>query len=490
MLELLKNETNVAFTENGAVAKATTGSEMLNFFAQAGAMRNRSEGDILQMFSSAYMEDPLLAMKALFYFRDVRGGQGERRLFRIILKHLAKTKKDVVIKNIHLISEYGRWDDIYELFGTELEIHALELIKEQFNKDMKSENPSILGKWLKSENTSSANSKAIAKIIRKYLDLTPREYRKALTSLRKKIDVTEVKMSSKKWNEIDYPSVPSLAMLRYRNAFERNDSSRYGSFVDALSKGEAKINVGTLYPYDLVGQVIGDGWSWDRLKRLSSNEIKQINASWNNLPDYLAGKKDNGIAVIDTSGSMHGMPIQVAISLGLYMSERINGKFKNHFFTFSDRPKLVEIKGDNLYDKVAHITKYSNDWDGSTNLEAVFKLILDTAVKNNISQDNMIDTLYIVSDMEFNGCVRGGNNDTLFNTMKKAFNDAGYKLPRLVFWNVNARNSQYPVTMTDLGVQLVSGASPSIYEQIVKGLSAYDLMIETLNQPRYNAIQV
>jgi hypothetical protein len=484
MLKYLKQETNYTYTENGAVARATTGSSLLDFFAQAGAMRKRSEDDIISAFTKAFSEDALRALKALFYFRDIRQGQGERRLFRVIAKYLANHHTDVMAKNIHLIPEYGRWDDLYVFFDTPLEEKVGELIKEQFNKDLNSEHPSLLAKWLKSENTSSKESRRLATKTRKILGLSPKQYRKALASLRKKIDVVEVKMSANEWSKIIFEHVPSQAMLKYRNAFNRHEPDRYQEYLNSLSKGETKVNTKTLYPYQLVHKV-GIGW-WN--KHLSLEEEKLLNEMWNNLPDYIGDKKENSIAVVDVSGSMYGTPIEVAISLGLYMAERNKGKFHNHFITFSECPQLQEIKGITFCEKVRNMA--DADWGMSTNIEAVFDLILNTAIKYNIPKEEMIDKIYIISDMEFNACVRGGNDKTLFENIRERYHQHGYELPRLVFWNVDARNQQFPMTMNDVGVQLVSGFSPTLFEQVMTGKEAYELMLEILDSPRYEAITI
>lgn len=486
MLNYLKNETNYAMTENGAIAKATTGSSLLDFFASAGAYRTRSETDVISAFTKALSEDSLLAIKMLFYFRDVRGGQGERRLFNVISKYLADRHPELLKKNLHLFTEYGRWDDLYSLFGTKLESEVSVIIKEQIQYDIKSDKPSLLAKWLKSENTSSNESKRLGAKTRKMLEMSPRQYRKTLSLLRKKLNVLEVSMSANEWGKIEYPSVPSQASLKYRKAFYKHDEEGYQDYLDKLTKGEVKVNTGTLYPYQLVSKVDYEGYGWNRKSSVAEEQL--LNEMWKSLPDYIGDKKENSLAVIDTSGSMHGDPIEVAISLGMYMAERNTGIFHDHFITFSNSPKLQHIQGANFVERVKNISKA--EWGHSTNIESVFNLILNTAVKNNLSQDEMVEKLYIISDMEFNRCVTGGENKTLIESMRKLYQYHGYRLPKLVFWNVNARNTQFPVTMNDTGVQLVSGCSPSLFEQIMKGKEAYDLMIDTLSQPRYSAITI
>lgn len=489
MLNYLKEETNYALTENGAIAHSTTNSSLLDFFAQAGAMRSRSEEDIISEFTKAFAEDKLLALRALFYFRDAREGQGERRLFRIIIKYLAHHHTEVLKKNLHLIAFYGRWDDVYELFDTPLESHVGILIKNQLNADLYAENPSLLAKWLHSENTSSSKSKRLGTKTRLMLGLSSKKYRKTLSRLREKINVVERKMSANDWCTIDYSTVPSKASLQYRNAYLRHDKSGYESFIEGLENGTQKINTKTLYPYELVSKV-NYAKGWGGRNDMSPTEERLVNQMWEHLPDYIGDKKENSIAVIDVSGSMYGTPIEVAISLGLYMAERNKGLFHNHFFTFSKSPKLQEVKGTTFCEKVRNIA--DADWGYNTDIEAVFDLLLQTAVKNNLPQDEMVSKLYIISDMEFDRAdsLFGSRQDTMFNIIREEYRQKGYRMPELVFWNVDARNSQFPVTVNDYGVQLVSGCSPTLFQQIMEGKNAYDLMIDILNSERYQHITI
>jgi hypothetical protein len=486
LLDLLKQETNYAYTENGALAHKTTTSSLLDFFATAGSMRNRSDEDVINSFTKAFSEDKLLAIKALFYFRDIRGGSGERRLFRVVAKYLANHHTEYIKKNLHLIPELGRWDDLYVFFDTPLENNVINLFAVQLMEDQVEERPSLLAKWLKSENASSEETKRLARKTCKGLGFNSEQYRKLLSKLRKKIDIVESKMSANEWSQIDYEKVSSQASLKYRKAFQRNDDFRYELFLENLEKGEAKINTGTLYPYQLVEKVIGSGWIGN--PSISQSEYKLYNEMWNNLPNYIGNKKENAIAVVDVSGSMNGTPMHVAISLGLYMAEKNKGAYHNHFITFSENPSLEEIIGDNFVEKARNIKKA--DWGYSTNIEAVFDLILNTAIKNKVPKSEMVDKLYIVSDMEFNYATSGGDNKTLMQSIRDKYEEYGYNLPKLTFWNVDARNDQFPVTASDAGVQLVSGFSPSLFEQTMSGKEAYDLMIDTLNQPRYESITI
>jgi hypothetical protein len=494
MLNHLKNATNVAHTTNGARVYATTGSAVLDFFSKGGALRQTREDEKIALFTRAFAEDPVLALKALFYFRDIRGGMGERETFRVIARYLADYHTDAMAQNIALIPFFGRWDDLYTFVGTRLEHLAFAIISAQFHEDIDTEKPSLLGKWLKSENASSFNTKQLAKKTRQALGLTPRQYRKALSSLRARINVLERDLSANNWTGIEYSKLPSQAGRRYREAFFRHDEVGYRSFLDSLKRGEVKVNTKTLYPYELIRELFTGQMAYGasshynpETRRLSADAEDAINALWTNLPDYFNGEADNSLVVADTSGSMRGLPIQIAVSLGIYAAERNKGKFHNHFITFSNRPQLVELQGTGVCEKVRNMAK--TNWDSNTDIEAVFDLILDTAVKNRISADEMVGRVIIVSDMQFD-CARGGNDKALFEKIRDKYTRAGYNMPSLVFWTVNSFSGNTPAKMSDTGVQLVSGASPSIFTNILKGkmLTAYELMLNVLNAERYSVI--
>jgi hypothetical protein len=495
MLNYLKNAANVAYTANGAKVNATTGSALLDFFAQGGAMRSMSDSNKIASFTKAFAEDATLALRALFYFRDVREGQGERNTFRVLTRYLADYHTDSMKQNLIWVPVFGRWDDMYAFVGTRLETEAFNVITRQFYQDIDSQNPSLLGKWLKSENASSYETKQLAKLTRKYLGLSPRQYRKSLSSLRARIQIVESKMSANEWTHIEYSKLPSQAGNKYRQAFFNHDLDGYTSFLNSLKKGEVKVNTKTLYPYEVIrdlftGQMETTGSVYNPgTRRLPANQEDAINTLWNNLPDYFGKDADNSIVVADTSGSMRGLPIQIAVSLGIYAAERNRGQFHNHFITFSGRPQLVELQGTGVCEKVRNMAKA--DWGSNTNIEAVFDLILNTAIVNKVSQDEMIDRIIIISDMQFDSA-RGGerNQSKLFDEIRQRYENAGYQMPSLVFWNVNAYTGNQPAKMTDEGVQLVSGASANNFTNILKlkTLSAYELMMSTLTKERYSVI--
>ena len=483
MLEHLKNEANRTYTENGAVTYATTYSDCLDLFATIGALRSSNEQEIISRFVRAFTEDPNLALKTLFFARDVRGGLGERKVFRVCLQWLAHNAPASVKKNIPYVAEFGRWDDLLSLLGTPCEKDAMLLIKKQLEVDLESmdmgDDVSLLAKWLPSVNASNAQTVQYAKKIARFLGMTDATYRKTLVKLREHIRIIENSLREKDYS-FDYSKQPSKAMFKYRKAFYRNDGERYGEFLGKVSRGEAQLHTGTLTPYEIIKPFF--------YEHVGDQEASAIDATWNAQEDFT--RDENALVVIDGSGSMYSrtdpMPATVALSLGIYYAERNTGAFHNHFITFSERPQLVEIKGETILEKV----RYCHDYNevANTNIQKVFELILRTAVKNNVPQSEMPSTLYIISDMEFDCCARGAEL-TNFEYAKKIFAEAGYDLPRVVFWNVQSRNKQQPVTQNEQGVALVSGCSPRIFSMLKSGiLSPLGYMLDILGAERYEKI--
>ena len=511
-INAISHETNkTARTEKGALSYQSTLDSVLDFFSKSGALRGKTN-DALDYFIKAYAQDSALADKALFYCRDVREGQGEREIFKHILKWIATRYADEFKPNVKLIPEYGRWDDLYVLIDTPLQDEALKIMKDQFNEDLKileedgndsSQGPSdlsteqpgsirpksisLLGKWLKSENTSSKESRRLAKITRKYFKMNPKEYRQALSKLRAKIEVVEKLMSETKWDNIIYEHVPSKAMKNYIKAFKKHDPDRYAEYIKSVQAGTAKINASTLYPYDIAHQFI-----CNLDKSHIENEV-ELNELWKNLPDYFEGEhaNKNVMCVVDVSGSMYSSkcitPIDVAISLGLYMAERNKGPFKNYFITFSSDPELVKIKGNDLFSKIKFMSRAN--WGGSTDILKTFKLILDVGKKYSLKQEDMPEKLFIISDMQFDNAIDSDPNKSTFEIIDDMFKESGYKRPDLIFWNVNARDDS-PITKDEQGTYLVSGMSPTILKNTLnmKAMTALDFMLEVLNGDRYKDI--
>ena len=475
----IKSENNWKLTENGADSLKSTSNDLLDLFAVVGAMRTRDERDIQTMFSKALSQDKLLAMKMSFYARNIRGGLGERRTPRIIWKWLAQIYPDLIVKNIDLIPLFGRWDDLYEFVGTPVEPIMWETIKKQFDEDLsslrKGDNVSLLAKWLKSINTSSRESSTLGKLTAKKLELTERQYRKALSTLRAKIDVVERRMTNSDWESIKYQGVPSKAMTNYRNAFKKHDEAGFAEYMAKVESGEAKINSSTLYPYDIIEKVFLGEY----------NAV--LEAQWKALPNYVEG--DNNILVMaDVSGSMNGRPMATSVGLAIYFAERNHGVFHNKFMTFSGNPDFVELKGNTLYERAMNAR--GAHWDMNTDIEKAFKLILNTAVNNHLSQYDLPKSLVIISDMEFDRCT-GTGRKTYYQHMKELYASNGYELPKVIFWNVSARSNTFHAQPED-GVQFASGQATSVFQSIIKNseLGAYEMMVETLSDPIYDVVKI
>jgi hypothetical protein len=512
----MSDATNFTRTENGAITHKTTKSDLLDMFAMGAAYRTRSDDDVILMFQKAYKENPEYALKCLFYIRDVRGGQGERRFFRVVMKYLANYETEAVLRNLKYIPEFGRWDDLYVLEGTKVHYEVFNFMKEQLALDITCKTPSLLAKWLKSENTSSNESRKLAYITRKAFGLTSKQYRKTLSMLRERINIVERLMSENRWDEIEFDKIPSRAGMIYKNAFARHDIERMKldasvqSYADFAKDTTKTVNAKALYPYECVAEamkVMRSTYGYYGHKvAIEDTQRLMVNKYWDNLADYFQKATFNGMAIVDTSGSMCGpdasAPINVAISLGLYCAEKAKGPYANHFITFSSNPKWVKTEGVDFCDKVVRMS--SAEWGGSTNIEAAFDMILDVAIKNRLSQDEIPENLIVISDMEFNSCVtsgartansvwgysgsRYGVNETLFESMKRKWQSHGYQLPKLTFWNVQARQNNIPMT-DDGNVRYVSGMSPVIFEQVMKNLTAYDLMMDKLDSERYTCIK-
>lgn len=474
-------------TENGAKTLDQSGSKLVDLFSKGASYRSRSDADVIKLFDDAFDTDALLALKTLFYIRDVRGGQGERRFFRVVLKWLAKNHPDTFVRNFENITEFGRWDDLFEAFDTPAEEQMVEFIKAQLGKDSKQKKDtelSLLAKWMPSINTSSKETRFLAHRFAKAFGVTPAKYRKTLSKLRTRLNIVEKLMSEGDWTGINFEHVPSKANLLYRKAFSRQQPDRYTAFIKSVQKGDAKINASTIYPYEIVRDALGN---------VSQSET--LDALWKALPDYTAENPHNGIVVCDTSGSMMSSynttisPIWVSVSLAIYFAQRTKGAFKNYFLTFNSNSELVKIRSKNIVAAAQEVQGAS--WGGSTNLQSAFDNILSTAVAGKVPQSDLPDVVYVISDMEFDVACRS-NNKTNFEVIKEKYKKAGYKMPRLVFWNVAARNDQSPVKFDERGTALVSGCSPSIFKTVLSGknVTPYQVMLDTINAERYMSVVV
>lgn len=480
----LLNEGNKTKTTNGDLAYLTTQSSLLDLYSSIGSARDMDISDKHFMFEYAFGEDPLLATKMLFFIRDVRGGMGERKTFRELLSYVANYHPDILIKNLELISEFGRWDDLFELFNTPVQNAMLDLVTNQLIKDLKTkegESISLLAKWAPSNNTSSVETIKRAYLIQKHLGITPREYRKMLSTLRKRLNVVETKMSANKWDTIEYASVCSRSHMIYRKAFRKHDESRYSEYMEDVKSGKANIHSSGVMPYEIIHKLTGNK---------SNDSILEL--QWNNMPSFADGYK--ALAIADVSASMgFNLPkttataLDVSIAMSIYLAQKNNGPFKDIVLTFSDKPAIVDISKGTLHQKYEKV--YGSNWSGSTNIEAAFNKILDIAVKNKVPQDDMIDTLFIFSDMQFNQCANGSSVSNYTNAKQK-FEAAGYKLPKVIFWNLNGNPKNFPVTKEETNTVLISGFSAELFKFVTKGETPYESMIAALNNDRYSSIKI
>ena len=503
MNTFMKNLTeygNLTTTENGGLARRSTNSAVYDMFATGGAYRRRSNEDCILLFKNALEENETLALKCLFYLRDCRGGQGERRFFRVCYNWLACEHPDIARRNFELISEYGRWDDIiHTLFYSPLEKEALVFIKKQLALDIECKTPSLLAKWLPSENASSEMTRQLGNKIRNYLKMTHKQYRKTLSILREKINVLERLMSANRWDEIEFDKIPSKAGLIYKNAFARRDiiAKKYENFAKSET---TKVNANVLYPYDVAYKAVqgADYWGYN-FPTLSDTDRAMIEKYWENLPDYLDGKPCKMMCVVDTSDSMTcgegtSAPINVAIGLGMYCAERIGGPFKDHYISFSSHPQLIKIEGVDFVDKVRRI--YKTNLCENTNIHSTFDLL--RKVSKIAKPEDRIQQVVIISDMQIDcGSYNFGRytyNDvdaqvlTEMEMIRKEWEADGLECPKLVYWNVQARND---ANFLDNGpdVTYVSGMSPTVFKSVLTGKTGWDLCLEILKSDRYKAIK-
>lgn len=489
-LHAMKSEFNYGLTENGGIKHTTTLNKVMDMFAMGGSMRNRSDDDVILMFKKAYEEDATLALRCLFYLRDVRGGQGERRFFRVCIKWLANEHTDEMNAMIPFVQEYGRWDDLFELFDTPCEKRMIKYIYDALdeNKDH------LLYKWMPSINASSKNTQEHGRKFAREFGLSERNYRKMLSEGRKACHLVETLMSQNQWDQIAFDKLPSRAGLLYKNAFMRREETRerYAAF---MGNKETKVNASILTPVEIAHQIFNY-----RYNKPSTTERQAWQKYWDNLKDYYGGREEPGIAVVDVSGSMMGTPLEAAVSMGAYIAERGKGPFHNHFITFSGSPELVEFEGVDIFDKFQRAS--NADWGQNTNIEAVFDLLLRTAIRNHTRPEDIPKTLYIFSDMEFDRCVTSGAKtydrwsyvssldkqgiETVIEVQARRWQMYGYKIPRVIFWNLDARHENIPAIGD--GFSYVSGFSMNMVECILSGKDGWDLVLEKLNSDRYTPI--
>ena len=507
----------VSVTENGAAGYKTAGNPLLDINFSVSSLRNKGDGEIVKMFSEAFYFNPLLAIKWLFFLRDIRGGMQERRSFRVCFKWLSTIRPELVKKLIPLCAEYGRFDDLFCLItfkeDDQVQAEVIKYIDEQWAKDVENMNNkkpiSLLAKWMKSCNTSSLESVKIGKFLAKELQLSEKQYRKTLSAMRKYLNVIEQKMSAKQWNEIDYSAVPSIANCKYNSAFLRNDENRRREFLNKLCKGEVKINASTCFPSDIVHAYAGKV-GYDYYSRSSKYTIDPaLEAMWKALPDIAVN--GNVLAIADGSGSMtcrasngsNMTALEVANALAIYCAEHCTGPFNNKYITFSSRPQYVDMsKAKTLAEKLD--IAYKHNECANTNLEATFDLVLQTAVEHNLKQED-IPTLVILSDMEIDAGADFGSGYSYWNSIsnysarktalmekiRQKYAVHGYSLPRTIWWNICSRTGTIPMTQNpDTGIILCSGYSQSQFKMIASNKTdPYEVLVEALNVERYAPIE-
>lgn len=482
----MQKQTRLSRTANGATCYNTTGDAVLDMFGSVGSLRTAEKARIERIFAEAYMEDPLLATKCLFYARDVRGGMGERQTFRTLLRYAAVHNPEAIRLNIPLIGFYGRYDDLYQLVGTPVEEDMWKHVKEQLDLDekaMAAKKPcSLLAKWLKTPDASSANTRKLGILTATKLGMSVYVFKRKLRALRKYMKVVETMMSSNKWGDINYAGVPSKAMTLYRKAFDRHDKVRWNKYLAAVNKGEAKINAGTLFPYDII-----ERYTHGRFHFHNLDEDPVLEAQWKALPNYLS-EPASAIVIADTSGSMEGRPLCTSLGLAIYFAERNKGPYHNLWMSFSEASTIHTLKGATLTQKLASIK--TDGWGFNTNLERAFDQILKLGIENSVSNDDMVKSIIIVSDMQIDEGV--SSEWSFYTAMRKKYKKYGYDIPNVVFWNCHSTSDVFHADKKRRGVQFCSGQSAATFKHLMEsiGSTPMEMMLKVLNSPRYAPVAV
>ena len=479
-MDNLINQNRKTVTTNGDVAYSTTLNANLDFFGSAGSIpvnKNNVPHEFMNLFTKAYREDSETALKNALYYRDIRGGLGRREGYRQILVYLAKTNVEDFKRLVVLTAMYGRYDDLTKivwLLPNEAQAFLVEFISTVFKEDLAnvaSGNITLLGKWMPSANTKVVVTRQLGLFWAARLRMSEREYRKALSQLRSKINIIETKLTKRDYT-FDYSKIPSRAMMKYTQAFIRNDEARYNEFKNQISDNPSVVakKVAQLYPYEIIRKLDSD-------RQLAE-------ALWSAYPQ---DKFDGNIIVVrDGSGSMYdgygdANPIEIADSMAIYTAERLAGKFKNRFITFSNKPQLVDLsKVKTLKDKVELL--YEHNEIANTNMSATMKLIYDSSL--GLPFEEQLDTILIISDMQFDAGVRNCS-ESVMDSWKEKFINSDLKWPEIVYWNVNQSKVTFPTSKYD-NVKLVSGFSKSVLEDVMTNetTSATEYMMKVLS--RYN----
>ena len=498
--------TNLTYTENLALTYRSTLDPLLDFYYHAAAKRvtrpsDPNAADVLALFRKAYQANPVLAAVALFHLRDVRGGKGERTATRLCFDWLRANHPDAFAKLIPLLPEYGRWDDVLAYHDHPV---VRDLVISQLAADLTGDKPSLLAKWMPSNQASNRDRRQLADAWRDVIFTTPhgqpvralldastgkrhsQQYRLLLSKLRARLKIVERQMSAQQWGEIDYPAVPSQAMLKYRSAFKRHDPERYEQYLQRAQAGEAKMNTATLAPYQIVHAIMK--------AKPEAGEDVAIEALWKNLPDYTQGKV--GLVVADVSGSMYSdklpgssaRPVDASIALAIYYAQRNQGPWGGLVVTFSKVPHFINITPEmSLRQAVDAIVK--NPHNGlNTDFQAIFRLLLNKANELKVPPEQMPSAIWVISDMEFD---EAGENTTNLDAVRAQYQQSGYPMPALIFWNVASRHMQAPALAEDQGVVLISGFSARAFQAALenKTITPYEAMMSVLLSERYQPVR-
>lgn len=496
LVKALENEVNRTETENGAFALKTTGDRLLDLFSSIGSMRERKVESKLVMFRAAFNEDSALAMKLLFYARDINSGLGERDTFRQIMHWVACEYPECAEVNMYFIPAFGRWDDLYCFVDTPVEKKMWEFMRERLEMDLEAYKAggqvSLLAKWIASDTSASKKTEELGKKTIKGMGYKGKDYvqcHKNISALRKYLNIPEIAIAAKEYDKIEYSKVPTKVFLKYKKAFARNDGERYSEYISSVSRGEAKMNAKAVTPYEIMTNMY-DFSMYGAVTKVSGDALETIRLQWEKMPDLAGGK--NAMVMLDTSGSMcvnNAAPLRAGMGLALYFAERNKGEFNGKVMTFSSSPDFVSL--DNSASLESRVSKlFGADWGANTNVKAAFRLLLNTAVEYNISKEDMPEALIIVSDMQFDIGTRG-NRETYTEYVQHIFEEKGYKAPKLIYWNVNSNSNTFQARRDDAGVLLVSGDSVNTFKVVLDGIdkSPLQLMLDVLMSERYSMIK-
>lgn len=506
--DFLLKELNQTQTENGANVHKTSLSGLVDYFAMGGAKRTELD-DVKYLVALAAQQDPEIALKITYYLGDVHEGMGERAVFATALNFIAKNYPNIVNSfAIRNLAEYARWDMIYALFNTPKQKEAVQTIVDTLIADYRGKTPSLCAKWMLSEKTKKQHPitnlqnitakdavNIVAHALNKEMkaqsliksDATPHKtYRIILTHLRKKINIVETKITKGNIGDINYSQVPSCAMRKYYGTFKRRDLERFDQFLAKVDKGEQKINVKDITP----GQIVSDYLNREK-------DEKWATVAWRNLPNFLSGESasKNVLVMADVSGSMTMgsnavKPIHHSIGLGMYFAEHNTGAFKNTIMTFSSRPEIVQLPRfaplGALIREIARV-----NWGMNTNFEAALDTILKVCIKNNATPEEVPASLLVITDMEFDASIGWqGRNKNFYNAMKDKYEEKGYSIPNIIFWNVESRGIKSAVLKDQPNVQLVSGNSAKAFNSVIAqiGMTPEKAMMNIVTSKRYAAI--